>query len=356
MKWEELGCRPGPTTNISDGDWRGGGSARIYDFGDTETRDTEIEVETNILVKGGVWSNIVFRISPQNVICFNASTLHTCSFTSLATKSGGRVILSSSCKAEKLEFSIDGGHLSIRRSSVDGLQVGSKMLSTLIIESSHVKNPIIKTRVNDVTLRDVQLEGGIWEPDVRAYSGIHAVRFDQTQVGLAAFTNAGPDLSSVSLEHARIVDKWAELRDNYTGPRLFIAMLLTAGFLAPYCFKAAYYLAVSKVLPSEGPSRDLWEVLVFGTRSGLERMFYGALAIVLLAYTGGRLLLTLQMAMLREREEHLRAMGFSKYRPPDVALRVYWAAHGLLRWAFYVALISGIWRVYEVLTLDVISL
>lgn len=251
-----------------------------------------------------------------------------------------RAVVLSRCDAlERLQISakcetLSASHCVLREASITGF---------------------VETWVSDQTT----FEQGVWFPTVSQEARMRRTRFRWTKVNLGTIMSRCEDRSSLDIHDAVLIDWWSRLRDTYTGPRLFLVLLLTLCFVAPYAVKAGYFALMARAQPPGAdppPLQPLWEALFIGRRTGWGAVGYFALACVLVGYNAIRLLLTLRLSRLREREEHLLAAGFTQGRPKDRDLAWPWQLHRLLWWLAWLAWASAVWRTLELLTLDVVAL
>ncbi|MCK4871173.1 MAG: hypothetical protein KAS72_00460 [Phycisphaerales bacterium] len=200
---------------------------------------------------------------------------------------------------------------------------------------------------------------GRWWPTISRQAQFQKTAFRGTTVRMSPIMNRCDDRHSLDLQDAVVVDQWAKLRDNYTGPRLFIVLLLTLAFFAPYVTKSFFYLVTARLL--EGTSVHdstvpLAQVLFFRGHdlASVWNWAYFVFALVLLYYNVARLGITFRVAKLREREEHLLSCGFQKARPSDDKLSRLLFLDGIQRALFPFVAFTALARVAEMLVVPVI--
>jgi len=160
-----------------------------------------------------------------------------------------------------------------------------------------------------------------WNPRISEQAHLVNCRFPESEVYISDWVNVCDDNSRKTVDFQvawRVVDRWAELRDEYTGTRLYIILILVLAFFLPYLIKSAFLISVSRVdavFLHPDSYVPLWDVLLYGGKKGLIGWIYAILGSMLMLYNVMRLWITLETAKLREREEHLQESGFLVSRP-----------------------------------------
>lgn len=198
----------------------------------------------------------------------------------------------------------------------------------------------------------------IWRPKITDYANVKNCKFPECEVTISDWLNVCEDKSGVDFKIAKKVnDNWAKLRDDYTGARLYIILLFTAGFFMPYAAKSLMLMLSSytKVDIVVG-KHTLAEALFFGKYTGWWSVAYCALGGILVSYNVARFIFTLAVAKKREREEHLNQIGFNINRPSENELKPYMIWHKILTWLYWLSVGVFLFRVGEALFTDVPAL
>ncbi len=205
----------------------------------------------------------------------------------------------------------------------------------------------------------------IWNPKISGSILLVGCRFDGSTVYISDWVNVAHGKDSTNLLSAKhVIDSWATLREEYTGLRLSIILLLTLLFFSPYILKAGSLLLLASI-PTSGfeiSYSPLWKELLFDGCLDLTGTITFIQFIFLLAYTGARFATTLKVSQAREREEHLINSGFAQSRPSPE--NIAWnlplfrpitviAVHSLLKIAFYISVAIGISRLIVALFKEV---
>jgi len=195
-----------------------------------------------------------------------------------------------------------------------------------------------------------------WIPEIGGSCELKSVTFQNCRVATGVIASRCLDRSTIQLRHKTVhVDHWEALRDNYTG-------VLTALHLTPVVAYIAYVLLLvsgsyaasvtTEDLPAHWREVPIWHVLLFGVTDGglLWKILNAASAIVLLLFNVMRVLLTVSVVKLRNREDHLQSQGFLLCRPDPEQYS--WLAK-LHRWYWVLLLVTVIG--YGVKLVDVLG-
>lgn len=205
----------------------------------------------------------------------------------------------------------------------------------------------------------------VWLPELLDVN-LDGTRFPGSVVRLGSWIESSAAKTTADFQSAKkLVDDWIDLRDEFTGIRLYKILILTAAFFSPIILKTALLLGFAHAIPEaiiHYEQTPVWHLLLFGDKSGrgayAHLFFFSLLAIFNLL----RLFVTLEVSRLRDREDYLIAAGFTRTRPrfePIVKrgrLRGrYEVPPRLLRMAawvrrlYYLAIAYAVWEVITIL-------
>lgn len=216
----------------------------------------------------------------------------------------------------------------------------------------------ISGRCEQLTVKRVHFSSGKW-------NGAGSMKFDALQFVFADLAIVEGDSlaycsnrDEVDVQNAKVIDTWADLRDTYTGLSQFLIIIGSLVFFAPYAIKLFILNATARIvdyLPESAYGmQPLWQALFLGNSSSIWLKYgYSALAAILVLYNFGRIVFTVQVSRLREREEHLNMLGYKRTRPRENVLSRMKSADQFLRYIGYGALIAGFVRLVQALLVSV---
>lgn len=296
--------------------------AKVVVFRDQVVSGQFIKVTAPWSVIGGTWKDCRFVLTTEIVtkakegVAFGHAKLEGCSFETSAVLPTGTLSFND-CTIDRCDFRgalkrflllkvpkrITGTSFSLYADRFEAEDVGFERCN-------------FGGRIHDWSTSDATFFDSYWAPEIDVSADLTRVRFDGSTIVVGSWSDVCVKKENVYLQTARrIIDDWSELRTEYTGVRLYIILLLTLAFIAPYIGKA-WALSVAanlmRSVPVDVTLVPLWHAMLFPTG---VRVGPAVLALLLLAYNGGRLWLTFRIAAMREREEHLLDTGFAAARP-----------------------------------------
>lgn len=179
--------------------------------------------------------------------------------------------------------------------------------SELIMKQTLVR----KDWLSSISRRFPKSKPSIWNKIIRKSAICDAVIFGPGKVNPFYFAIRCFDKSKLDLTSATLIDDWSRLRKKYAGLGLFIVFLLTLAFILPLLTESFFLLLLAKMGDSVPVQRThLWEVLLFGGKTGANAILYACLTVILVIYNVGRLYVTIAISRLREEEQFQRDANF----------------------------------------------
>ena len=315
----------------------------------------EIEVHRDLKIDEGLWVNCHFRVGESVKLEFANSSFERCTIESyyelIFENEPHLKMLNTSATTLK----IIGAWQSIllqrgpRMRSWGNSELAWKSDFTKIQELSiHESSILFASR--RLEIRGTTIQKSNWTPSVTLETIASDVSFPESTVTLDGWITTCADRNTLDLHSADIlIDKWATLRETYTGLNLFITIFLTILAFLPYGLKAMLLIGLShtsdSLLPSPIPTTPLWQALLYGGHVGFVGIVISIAGVLILIYNFVRFILTKKIAALREREEHLSLEGFLNGRPNAMRLHILWVAHQCLRVLTYIAFFAGAARI-----------
>lgn len=341
-------------------------SGEMFDFGLTPICGIRVLCESSQVIKGGIWEDCRIELGAGSDVALTGAKLRRVEFVR-STVSENRTLADSTGAAHP-RLSLQSGEMtkggfagSFSMISIHGMRIRELYefaeVETFKVSASVIRDSKFVGRVTTCEIEHSEFDGGTWMPEIHKTARVYQVRFDGTRIDIATLLNSCDDRNSIDVHKARILDKWAEMRNSYTGSRLVFVLLLTFVFILPYLAKTGYLVLLSKIehsVPFVNPAEtSLWRALLVGHRSGLNAILYGLLGITLLYYNLVRFVLTMICAKMREQEQQLQMYGFSRVRPSEngTFFNSLWSLHRLQGVLFYLVIATALWRTYEALTI-----
>ncbi|MCK6440214.1 MAG: hypothetical protein L6Q71_08450, partial [Planctomycetes bacterium] len=225
-------------------------------------------------------------------------------------------------------------------------------------------NPDIRTIGDGWTSERLAITGGVWYPYLDQRMSAGQLQFDETFIDASQIARHCESKEGIDIQRAEVDDAWETLRDEFTGVRFFLHLVLVVGFILPIIFKGMFIAAYSQTMETahitghwvnqgEIVHMPMIEVLAFGGYSGVAKWIHLCTFAGLVLYNALRYFVTMWVGALREREEHRATLGFKLCRPPDAQVKWPWRLRTALNWLLLIALGATLWHAIEFLFIDV---
>ncbi len=282
-----------------------------------------ILIGKSIRLNHAVFKHCIITIAKDVSVSFDHSKFFDCcikgtGYSSVADHSGSHLILN---YGKMEETRICGWYNSVLITSLEtmrdvcfdsSLEVNDLKMNLVDFFEGSFSGSYRRAQFGDMKFR--QLDN--WSPFIIDQITFRSTRFTSSIVTMSDWINKAKIGDDVDfLEARKLKDNWATLRDEYTGFKLYWILVMTLVFIIPYCIKALF-LIIAKGIPfTSSDEAILLKVLMSGDLEGWKMWGAWLFGSILIIYNLLRFALTMKVARLREREEHLIQTNIKINRP-----------------------------------------
>ncbi len=223
------------------------------------------------------------------------------------------------------------------------------------ISDFNIRGYCTKIHFKEVTFSSTSSEKSVWKKGIGLTAHCESVAFNDVNIHPYWLAAKCKDKSSLDLTRATLIDDWSRLRKKYAGMSLLIVLILTFLYFLPIFFHA-FYLSLASKITIELPSIrkvPLWEVLLYGGKTGYVAGIYAFLTVVLLLYNVGRLYMTVSISRLREEENFLNDSNFPIAAIPPEKYKNQVLLDKILSTLFWISIIYTVFKLFDALFLEV---